>query len=47
MPGNIYSEKALKRLGFKKEGLLRDWMYWNKKHYDMIMFSMLRDEKRK
>lgn len=45
MPGNIYSEKALIRLGFKKEGLLRDWMLWNGKHYDMIMYSLLRTEK--
>lgn len=44
MPGNIYSEKALNRLGFTKEGLLRDWMYWNEKHYDMIMFSLLRKD---
>ncbi len=42
MPGNIYSEKALNSLGFKREGLLRDWMLWNEKHYDMIMYSLLR-----
>lgn len=45
MPGNIYSEKALNRLGFKKEGLLRDWMLWNEKHYNMIMYSLLRNTK--
>ena len=45
MPGNIYSEKALSRLGFKNEGLLRDWMFWNEKHYDMIMYSLLRNNK--
>lgn len=44
MPGNLYSEKALIRLGFKKDGLLRDWMLWNEKHYDMIMYSLLRNE---
>jgi ribosomal-protein-alanine N-acetyltransferase len=44
MPGNIYSEMALSKLGFKKEGLLRDWMLWNEKHYDMIMYSLLRKE---
>jgi len=47
MPGNIYSEKALNRLGFKREGLLRDWMLWNGKHYDMIMYSLLRMQKSK
>jgi ribosomal-protein-alanine N-acetyltransferase len=46
MPGNIYSEKALMRIGFKKEGLLRDWMLWNETHYDMIMYSLLRSENR-
>ena len=45
MPGNIYSEKALNGLGFKKEGLLRDWMLWNEKYYDMIMYSLLRKTK--
>lgn len=42
MPRNIYSGKALESLGFKKEGLLRDWMLWNEKHYDMIMYSLIR-----
>ncbi len=41
MPGNIYSEKALVSLGFEKEGLLRDWMLWEGKYYDMIMYSKL------
>lgn len=45
MPGNIYSEKALNKLGFKNEGLLRDWMLWDEKHYDMIMYSLLRNTK--
>ncbi len=45
MPGNIYSEKALDKLGFENEGTLRDWMLWNEKHYDMIMYSLLRNSK--
>lgn len=45
MPGNIYSEKVLNKLGFKKEGILRDWMLWNNKHYDMIMYSLLKNDK--
>jgi len=44
MPGNTYSEKALLKTGFGKEGLLREWMFWNGKHYDMIMFSILRNK---
>lgn len=39
--GNIGSEKVLEKLGFRKEGVLRDWMYWNGNHYDMTMFSLL------
>lgn len=41
MPGNHASEKVLEKLGFVREGLLRDWMLWNGKHYDMTMFSLL------
>lgn len=44
MPGNGASERVLEKLGFTREGLLRQWMYWNGKHYDMIMFSLLRSE---
>lgn len=44
MPGNIASEKVLLKLGFIKEGVLRSWMYWNGNHYDMIMFSLLKNE---
>ena len=42
MQGNIGSEKVLSKLNFKNEGILRDWMYWNEKHYDMTMFSLLK-----
>jgi ribosomal-protein-alanine N-acetyltransferase len=44
MQGNTASERVLKKLGFTKEGTLRDWMYWNEKHYDMNMFSLLRSD---
>lgn len=42
MQGNIASEKVLEKLGFKNEGILRQWMYWNGNHYDMTMFSLLK-----
>lgn len=42
MTGNIASEKVLEKLGFTREGVLRDWMYWNNRHYDMTMFSLLK-----
>jgi ribosomal-protein-alanine N-acetyltransferase len=42
MQGNIISEKVLDKLNFKNEGILREWMFWNGKHYDMTMFSLLK-----
>ncbi len=44
MQGNIISEKLLTKLGFKNEGVLRQWMYWNDKHYDMTMYSLLKSD---
>jgi [ribosomal protein S5]-alanine N-acetyltransferase len=44
MQGNIISEKVLNKLNFKNEGVLREWMFWNERHYDMTMFSLLRTD---
>ncbi len=44
MQGNVASEKVLTKLGFAKEGILRQWMLWNEKHYDMTMYSLLQSE---
>ena len=44
MHGNIASEKVLAKNGFKNEGVLRQWMYWNTKYYDMTMFSLLQSD---
>jgi [ribosomal protein S5]-alanine N-acetyltransferase len=44
MPGNEASERVLEKLGFTREGILREWMLWNEKHYDMTMFSLVRSE---
>ena len=44
MQGNASSERVLEKLGFTNEGVLRDWMYWNEKHYDMTMFALLRKD---
>ncbi|MFA5325330.1 MAG: GNAT family protein [Bacteroidales bacterium] len=44
MQGNGSSERVLNKLNFKKEGVLRQWMFWNKKYYDMSMFALLRIE---
>lgn len=44
MLGNSSSEQLLYKLGFMKEGCLRDWMYWDNRHFDMVMFSLLKRE---
>lgn len=44
MAGNIASEKILAKAGFRKEGLLRDWMYWDQRHFDMIMYAYLKTD---
>jgi len=44
MQGNYASEKVLEKLGFTKEGILRQWMFWNNKHFDMTMYSLLKDD---
>jgi ribosomal-protein-alanine N-acetyltransferase len=44
MIGNSASERILDKLGFTKEGILRQWMFWNEKHYDMTMYSLLKKD---
>ena len=44
MNGNTASGKLLEKARFSKEGTLRDWMYWNGTHYDMIMYSILKKD---
>lgn len=44
MQGNTASERVLTKLGFIREGILRQWMYWSDKHYDMTMFSLLKSD---
>lgn len=42
MQGNIGSEKLLSKLKFQKEGVLRNWMFWNEQYYDISMFSLVK-----
>jgi [ribosomal protein S5]-alanine N-acetyltransferase len=44
MAGNSRSEKLLEKLQFRKEGLLRSWMYWQGRHYNMNMFALLKSD---
>jgi len=45
MPGNNASDHLLLRAGFMHEGLLRQWMQWNGKSYDMNMYAMVQAAK--
>jgi ribosomal-protein-alanine N-acetyltransferase len=42
MPGNVASAKVLDKTGFTYEGLLRRWLQWNGKDYDLQMYAVLR-----
>jgi ribosomal-protein-alanine N-acetyltransferase len=42
MQDNVASERLLEKLKFRKEGILRQWMFWNENYYDMTMFSLLK-----
>lgn len=42
MPGNEGSAKLLEKLGFRREGFLREYENWgNKGHVDLLMYSLL------
>lgn len=47
MQGNIGSEKLLTKLQFQKEGILKNWMYWNNDFYDITMFSLIKSDYQK
>ncbi|MFT5301382.1 MAG: ribosomal-protein-alanine N-acetyltransferase [Mariniblastus sp.] len=42
VPGNLASEKVLAKLGFEKEGLMRQYGFWQNEFHDMNLFSRLR-----
>jgi ribosomal-protein-alanine N-acetyltransferase len=45
MPRNEGSAMLLEKLGFRREGVLREYENWgNKGHVDLLMFSLLRYE---
>lgn len=41
---NTASEKLLRKLGFQKEGLLREHAYYKNEFVDLIMFSLLKKD---
>lgn len=42
-PENKTSHHLLLKLGFEKEGTLKDYGYLNEKYYDLIMYSLIKD----
>ena len=42
VPEAISSINLLKKLGFKKEGLLKEYGYWNMKYWDENIYSLLK-----
>ena len=38
------SKGLLKKLGFREEGILRDYAYWKDEFHDLVCFSLLRRE---
>ena len=42
VPANIASEKVLEKLGFEKEGLMRQYGFWKQSFHDMNLFSLLK-----
>jgi len=44
MQGNLASEKVLTKLGFQKEGLLRQHGFWKGQYHDLNIFSILKSD---
>lgn len=43
-PKNVAAQKVAEKMGFVKEGQLRDWEYWNNAFTDMNIYSLLKRE---
>lgn len=44
-PENAASMRVLEKLGFVREGLLRQWGYWKDDFHDLVSFSLLRADR--
>ena len=43
-PENIRSHNVVERAGFQKEGVLRRYVLWEGEHWDMVLYSLLKQE---
>ncbi|MFI1510295.1 GNAT family N-acetyltransferase [Streptomyces sp. NPDC020597] len=44
--GNLSEQKALERLGFSREGVMRGRSFQHGKYVDVLVYGQLRSEKR-
>ena len=44
VPGNIASEKVLKKNGFIFEGRLREKAFWDNQYQDMNLFALIKSQ---
>jgi ribosomal-protein-alanine N-acetyltransferase len=44
MPENLASMNALRKLGFREEGVLREYGFWKGQFVDLKCFSLLKRE---
>ncbi|RYV01988.1 N-acetyltransferase [Shewanella sp. OPT22] len=47
MQGNVASEKVLNKVGFHKDGILREHGFWKGQFHDLSLFSLLKSEHQK
>lgn len=43
-PDNVASLRSVEKLGFQREGLLRQAGFWSGRYHDMYLFSLLRED---
>lgn len=44
MPANIPSARVLQKNGFRQEGMLKKWMEWGGKLFDIHMWALVRED---
>lgn len=43
-PANTRSRNLASRMGFHEEGILRDYIFWDGKYWDNVLYSLLKKE---
>ncbi|MDL1896536.1 GNAT family N-acetyltransferase [Anaerolineae bacterium CFX7] len=42
VPGNVASARVLTKVGFQREGILREYGFWKNRFWDLEMFALLK-----